>query len=92
MNFSQFTSFDKMITPSFIKIIFWLGAGLSVLSGLAMLTQGGFAVIMGLGTIVLGPIVTRIYCELLIVIFKIYDNLVEINSKVEKKSTEQELI
>ncbi len=88
MNFSQFTKFDKMITPAFIKIIFWIGAGISVLMGLAMLTQGGFAIIMGLGTIILGPIGTRIYCELLIVIFKIYDNLVEINKKLEKKPEE----
>lgn len=84
MSFSQFTKFDKMITPSFIKIIFWVGTVFSVLSGIVMLTEGGFAVILGLGTIIFGPILTRVYCELLMVIFKIYDNLVEINQKVGK--------
>ena len=72
MNFSQFTKFDKMITPSIIKILFWIGTIFSVITGLVMMFQGGFAVITGLFTIVLGPIATRVYCELLIVIFKIH--------------------
>lgn len=85
MDFNQFTRFDKMITPSIIKLLFWVGAGLSVIMGLVVMFQGGVAIIMGLATIVIGPIATRIYCELLIVIFKIYENLSDINNKIEKK-------
>ena len=84
MDLREFTKFDKMITPSFIKLLFWIGTVFSVIMGLAMLFQGGMAIIMGLGTIVIGPIVTRIYCELLMVIFKINENLAEINSKIKR--------
>ncbi|KUO58018.1 MAG: hypothetical protein APF84_18505 [Gracilibacter sp. BRH_c7a] len=88
MSFSQFVKFDKMITPPFIKIIFWIGTVISVLIGIAILTEGGIAVLMGLATMILGPIGTRIYCELLMVIFKIYENLVEINNKLDEKKEE----
>lgn len=88
MNFSQFTKFDKMITPSFIKLLFWVGTVFSILTGLVIMFDGGFSIIMGLGTVILGPIVTRIYCELLMVIFKINENLSEINSKIKKNQEE----
>ena len=78
----RFLNFDKMITPTIIKIIFWIGVVLSVLLGLGMIVSGfgsyyggGFQVFMGLVTIVVGPIIVRIYCELLIVVFKMHDAL-----------------
>ena len=85
MDFREFTKFDKMITPSFIKLLFWIGTVFSVLTGLAVMFDGGISIIMGLGMIIVGPIVTRIYCELLMVFFKINENLAEIISKIEKK-------
>src|SRR5690625_2210161 len=74
---NNFLNFDKMLTPTIIKIVFWIGAGLSVLMGLLMIIQGagayyggGASIFMGLLTIVIGPFVVRIYCELLIIFFK----------------------
>ena len=75
----EFLHFDKMITTSIIKFVFWIGAGLSILSGLIIMIigvafdGGGVAVLLGLLTILFGPIVVRIYCELLIVFFKIHE-------------------
>jgi hypothetical protein len=77
-----------MITPTIIKIIFWAGVGASVIMGLIMLISGaaspwggGIQVFGGLLTIVIGPLVTRIYCELLIVLFKMNEALQDIKSK-----------
>jgi hypothetical protein len=88
---NDFISFDKMITPALIKIIFWLGVGVSALMGLILIISGagsryggGAQVVMGLIVLVLGPLFTRIYCELLIVIFKIHESLISINNKVNK--------
>ena len=71
----EFLHFDKMITTSIIKFVFWIGAGLSIIAGLIMMIGGGVAVLFGLLTIVFGPLVVRIYCELLIVFFKIHEAL-----------------
>jgi hypothetical protein len=78
----KFIHFDKMLTPIIIKIVFWIGVGLSVLSGLLMIIEGvnsyyggGGTVFMGLLTIVIGPLFVRIYCELLIIFFKMNETL-----------------
>jgi hypothetical protein len=86
--------FDKMVTPLIIQILFWIGLALSVLFGLVLIFQGltsqyrgGFTVFMGLLYLVVGPIVVRIYCELLIVFFKIHENLVAIKDALAAKPT-----
>jgi len=82
---NNFLNFDKMLTPTIIKIVFWIGAGLSVLMGLLMIIQGagayyggGASIFMGLLTIVIGPFVVRIYCELLIIFFKMNETLQDV--------------
>lgn len=84
----EFLQFNKMITPSIIKFVFWIGAGLAILFGIIQIIAGaaspyggGFQVISGLFTVVLGPFVIRIYCELLIVFFKVLETLQEIKNK-----------
>ena len=78
----EFLHFDKMITPSIIKIIFWIGSGLTILFGLFLMISGaasdyggGAQVFLGLLSILIGPFVIRIYCELLILFFKIHETL-----------------
>lgn len=90
---NQFLNFDKMITPTIIKIVFWIGIGFSVLAGLGMIISGissyyggGIQVVMGLLTIVIGPFFVRIYCELLIIFFKMHESLQSIKSTLEKQS------
>lgn len=80
-----FLKFEKMITPIFIQLIFWLGFIGSIIFGLFMIgygmiaDSGGIAqVFMGLLTMFLGPIVLRVYCEMLIVIFKMQGALISI--------------
>ncbi|OZM56451.1 hypothetical protein CIB95_11795 [Lottiidibacillus patelloidae] len=75
----EFLHFDKMITPAIIKFIFWACASLSILAGFAMMFQGGLQVLVGLFIMSVGPIVSRIYCELLIVLFKMHESLHAIN-------------
>lgn len=86
--FVRFTNFDKMITPTIIKILFWVGVALSALSGLFFIVYGvimpfagGGMVLLGLLTIVVGPILVRVNCELLIVIFKMHEALDKIANK-----------
>jgi len=72
--------FDTMITPKIITFIYWilllgvLGYGLSTMfGGYVGFTFQKF--LMGLLYIGGGVVVVRIWCELMIVIFKINENL-----------------
>lgn len=80
---SDFLSFRKMITPGIIQVIFWLevtgcvGAALFIFaSGDSLTVAVPFSPkLFALLILVLGPLVARIYCELLIVLFRIYESL-----------------
>ena len=96
---NSFLHFDKMITPSIIKFIFWIGSAISVLAGLVQIINGassyyggGYLVFMGILMIVLGPVLIRIYCELLILFFKIYETLQEIKTGSAPKQKDQDII
>ena len=75
----EYVSFRRMITPVFIQVIFWIFAGIAVLGGLAALLSG--EALSGLLLIVLGPLFVRIYAEILIVIFRINDNVSRIAAR-----------
>lgn len=77
-----------MITPGIIKIIFILGIALTTILGLSMIIRGmgayfggGALVFMGLLTIIVGPILVRVNCELIMVLFKIHESLEDIRRK-----------
>lgn len=75
---NDFLSFRRMVTPLFIQAIFWLFAIALVIAGLITMFQNSF--FAGLVILVVGPLMARIYCELLIILFRIYDELVAIRT------------
>ena len=78
MNWGDFLSFRKMITPVIIQLVFWAGIAACVIGGLVLLAGG--AGLRGAGAILLGPLVVRVWCETVIVMFKINDALQDIRS------------
>ncbi|HEY47242.1 MAG: hypothetical protein AMJ88_00365 [Anaerolineae bacterium SM23_ 63] len=81
----DYLTFRKMITPIIIQVVFWIGAVIIALYALLQIFRGatsnyggGTLVLAGLVTLLLGPLFWRIFCELLIVIFRINDTLTEI--------------
>lgn len=80
--------FDEMITPKIINFVYWLLLIATVLSGLGAMFggYGGFSIggiFAGLAMIIGGAIGIRIWCELLIVLFKIHENLKKMADKSE---------
>lgn len=76
--------FDSMLTPKIINFVYWLALLGVVVSGLTSMFAGGltFATfLMGLFIIVGGAIAARIWCELLIVLFKIHENIHKLAEK-----------
>jgi hypothetical protein len=69
----DYLSFRKMITPVFIQVIFWILIAVIVIAGIAQMAND--AVGIGLLTLLIGPLVARIYAEILMVIFRINDNV-----------------
>jgi hypothetical protein len=85
MNIQDCCGFKKMFTPIVIQILFWIGVVLttvigliSIIGGLASHYGGGGAVLGGLIMLLVGPIIVRVQCELIIVIFRILDVLTDI--------------
>jgi hypothetical protein len=88
MNARNLFFFDAMLTPKFITFIYWLGLIGVVITGLGSIfmmgfryvTFGGF--VRGLLITIGGAIAVRVWCELMIVLFKINENVQKIaNSK-----------
>ena len=77
---NDFLSFRKMITPVFIQVIFWIAVVFTVIGALITMFSGGLNIVIGLVMLVVGPFMARIYCELLIIAFRIYDELVAIRT------------
>jgi hypothetical protein len=75
----DFLFFDKMVTPKVITFIYWLLVAACVLGGLITMFTASFWA--GLGILVFGTIGVRIYCELLMVLFKMNEALQAIRSR-----------
>lgn len=79
-------NFDKMLTPKIITVVYWimlLGVAIGGL-GSIFAGPGGFSIsslFMGVVYAVGGAVAVRIWCELLIVAFKMNEALQEIRHK-----------
>jgi uncharacterized integral membrane protein len=76
---NEFLKFQKMIAPIIIQVLFWIAIVVNVI--FAFITMFSTDFWLGLVILILGPIIIRLYFELLIVIFKIYETLREIKDK-----------
>jgi hypothetical protein len=84
MNFGELLTFRTMITPVIIQVLYIIGLIGVVLEALAVIAMGfGYGALAGLAALVIGAplvliigfLVVRVYCELLILLFKIYEEL-----------------
>ena len=78
--------FESMLTPKIITFVYWLLLLASLITGIASMF-GGYqgltflSFIMGVITIAGGAIGARIWCELMIVLFKINGNLQKLSDE-----------
>ncbi len=81
----DFLRFEMMITPILIQVLFWLAVAAIVITGIVMIvSREGPLIAGGMLVIIFGPIVARIYAEILIVLFKINDHLRQIQHNTER--------
>ena len=89
----DFLAFRTMVTPVIIQIIFWVGVAACIIFGLfAIFTSiPGITIkgrLLGLLVLVLGPLVVRVYCEILIIFFRINETLTEIKHAMGQRPPE----
>lgn len=88
---SDFFSFRIMITPFLIRVTFFIGLALIILA--ALLAPFNMGLVEGLvyGTLLLvvGPIVLRVYCELMIVVFSIHECLQDLRRHPASSNAEK---
>jgi len=76
--------FDSMLTPKIITFVYWLALLGVVIGALTVMFAGGASVgrfLMGIVALVMGGVFARIWCELLIVLFKIHENIKKVAEK-----------
>ena len=81
-----FFNFDKMVTLSIIKVIFIIGLIIIVLVGFGMMSEMSYYYdvhpILSILGMLLAGVLWRVNCELLIIMFKIHENLVQIKNQL----------
>jgi hypothetical protein len=93
-SFADLFQWERFITPSIIKIFYWLAVALTVLlglsgmiSGLAMMVMnplGGLVTILvSLALILIGIIFARIVAEFILIVFRMNEHLGAIRNRGE---------
>lgn len=93
-SFSDLFQWERFITPSIIKIFYWLAVGLTLLFGLAsilsaigtMMISPGIGIVMLIGSVlgvVIGVIFARIAAEFILIVFRINEHLGAIRNRGE---------
>jgi hypothetical protein len=83
----DFLSFRKMITPVIIQIIFWIGVAAAIVGGIVVLVAADEAGtrVLGLLYMILGPLYWRVFCEIVILFFRMNETLTDIKNNTERK-------
>jgi uncharacterized membrane protein len=89
----DFWAFRTMVTPVIIQILFWIGTSLCIIIGAIMVIYGathfqadqGRYLLKGVLLFLLGPLGVRVYCEILIIFFRINETLTEIKHVIERR-------
>jgi hypothetical protein len=91
---AEFLTFRRFIVPTLIQVIFWIEVvlilgGAAVFFGMSLLSKDVTAILVAAGACVIGiPVailVARIYCELLILGFRLLDSMNEIRDLLENQ-------
>jgi len=86
--FGDFLSFKVMISPVVILILFWLGLVAIVIAAIVLFQQG--KILVGIGTLILGPFAWRITCEYAILGFRMHaclEQIAETSRNTERTHT-----
>jgi len=93
-DFRDLFQWERFITPTIIKLFYWLAIAISVFSGLSLLVSGlGMLVVSPLGGLMtvllavlstcIGIIFSRVAAEFILIVFRINEHLGAIRNRGE---------
>jgi hypothetical protein len=81
----DFLTFRKMLTPWLVQFLFWVAMIVFIVIAIVdIIHRESWRVVLEI--IILGPLATRIICELLILLFRINDHLAAIRANIGKSN------
>jgi hypothetical protein len=94
LRFNDLFQWERFVTPSIIKLFFWLAVGMVMLFGLSgiasafatMAVSPGLGIMMLLGSllgVVIGVLFARIASEFILIVFRINEHLGAIRNRAE---------
>ncbi|WP_167351360.1 DUF4282 domain-containing protein [Collimonas fungivorans] len=87
---SYFFGFERLIAPVLIKLIYWIGIVVILIAGATSLVNtvdGIGRMLLTLAALLFSLLIWRLFSELLILAFNIYERLVEIRDLLAAKGT-----
>ncbi|ECJ2224544.1 DUF4282 domain-containing protein [Salmonella enterica] len=85
MDINSWLFFDKMITPRIIKVVYWVLLFLTILSGILGVFINPVSIIIT----VISIIILRISCEVVILMFNIYQQIKRIADNISADRAEK---
>ena len=80
----DFLTFRKMLAPGLIQILFWIAIAFFIYTAVIDIIQHvNYRVVLEI--IILGPLASRVVCEILILFFRMNDHLKSIEEKMHGK-------
>jgi hypothetical protein len=79
----NFLTFRTMLAPILIQIIFWIIVAFLIIVGILDIVHHAPLKIL-FQVIIIGPLVTRVICETLILFFRMNNNLIEIKQLLKQ--------
>jgi len=77
----DFVTFRRMLAPVLVQVIFWGGVLLCIVSGIVTIATR-HEWLLGLETLIVGPIFFRLACELIILFFRMNETLTDIHHQL----------
>lgn len=83
--FQDYLFFRKLLLPQYVFVLFWILVGLSFLSGVfSIITGTGVGILNGILTWIIGPILSRFVCELIVAAFRMLERLENIDKNTKR--------
>jgi hypothetical protein len=88
----DFLTFRRMITPIIIQIVFWIGIISILVFGILAIVDGvsdesdvGEVILGGILILIIGPLIWRVFCEILILTFRIIETFSDLRNIITEK-------
>ncbi len=74
----KFLTFDELIAPTVISVVYWIVIAAIIIGALGSIFTGFRGFIVGIIGAVVALILWRVYCEIILIVFRIHAQLAEI--------------